>query len=306
MTARPCCGPAGWAGCATRTAWPCSGGCGRRGATTGCCCSSTRHVYTLGVRARPSTCWSTRRRSAPSWSAADRGGDVTYHGPGQLVGYPILSVPMGPTPRPCHVHRIEQLVIDVLADLGPARRRPPGRLSRGVGRPRRARPAQDLRHRGAGLARPVDARLRPQRGARHGLLRPHRPVRDRRQAGHLAGRRGRRRCPWRGRGRRRGPGRRRSGATAASTARTWPGGWRPTELAPFTRGEGPGVAGGGARRRPGTAPVRMLDSGWPRPGVDPVGRCRPRRRASPSGSGSRPGWARSTGRCARPCASSTW
>ena len=48
----------------------------------------------------------------------DRGGDVTYHGPGQLVGYPILSVPMGPGATPRYVRAIEQLIIDVLADLG--------------------------------------------------------------------------------------------------------------------------------------------------------------------------------------------
>jgi lipoic acid synthetase len=49
---------------------------------------------------------------------ADRGGDVTYHGPGQLVGYPVLDVPMGQGAVPAYVHRIEQLVIDVLGDLG--------------------------------------------------------------------------------------------------------------------------------------------------------------------------------------------
>ncbi len=49
---------------------------------------------------------------------ADRGGDVTYHGPGQLTGYPILSVPLGPHAIPAYVHGVEQLVIDALADLG--------------------------------------------------------------------------------------------------------------------------------------------------------------------------------------------
>ena len=48
----------------------------------------------------------------------DRGGDVTYHGPGQLVAYPIVTVPDDPSSGPAHVHRLEQVVIDTLADLG--------------------------------------------------------------------------------------------------------------------------------------------------------------------------------------------
>lgn len=47
----------------------------------------------------------------------DRGGKITYHGPGQLVGYPIvtLSRQIGPLE---YVRRLEQAVIDVLAPLG--------------------------------------------------------------------------------------------------------------------------------------------------------------------------------------------
>lgn len=55
----------------------------------------------------------------------DRGGDITYHGPGQLVGYPIL--PLGPVdhrdriPRADYVgyvHRLEGVLIESLAELG--------------------------------------------------------------------------------------------------------------------------------------------------------------------------------------------
>ena len=69
----------------------------------------------------------------------DRGGDITYHGPGQLVGYPVLSVPSGPSATPAYVHEVEQFVIDVLAKVGlPDVGRLdgyPGRLGRS-GRPR--------------------------------------------------------------------------------------------------------------------------------------------------------------------------
>jgi lipoic acid synthetase len=77
-----------------------------------------RHVYTLGIRARDEHVLVDPVSVGAELVRADRGGDVTYHGPGQLVGYPVLSVPMGPNASPCHVHRIEQLIIEVLGDLG--------------------------------------------------------------------------------------------------------------------------------------------------------------------------------------------
>jgi len=47
----------------------------------------------------------------------DRGGDVTYHGPGQLVGYPILD--LGPKPEVgFYLRNLEGCLIDVLADFG--------------------------------------------------------------------------------------------------------------------------------------------------------------------------------------------
>ncbi|WP_376694530.1 lipoyl(octanoyl) transferase LipB [Wenzhouxiangella sp. EGI_FJ10409] len=48
----------------------------------------------------------------------DRGGQVTYHGPGQVVAYPLLDIERKGVGVRCLVDRLEQAVIDVLADLG--------------------------------------------------------------------------------------------------------------------------------------------------------------------------------------------
>ncbi|MGC5583604.1 lipoyl(octanoyl) transferase LipB [Ornithinimicrobium sp. W1665] len=47
----------------------------------------------------------------------DRGGKITWHGPGQLVGYPIVHLP-GPVDVVAHVRRLEDVMIAVCAELG--------------------------------------------------------------------------------------------------------------------------------------------------------------------------------------------
>jgi lipoic acid synthetase len=76
------------------------------------------HVYTSGVRGKAEHVLVDPASVGAELVKADRGGDITYHGPGQLVGYPILSVPIGPGAIPDHVHRVEQLVIETLEELG--------------------------------------------------------------------------------------------------------------------------------------------------------------------------------------------
>jgi lipoate-protein ligase B len=73
-----------------------------------------------------------RRTGSGPWESlavptleVERGGEATWHGPGQLVGYPILALP--PQRRDLHryLRDLEQVLIDALAELGlPAERRP--------------------------------------------------------------------------------------------------------------------------------------------------------------------------------------
>jgi lipoyl synthase len=76
------------------------------------------HVYTLGAHADRRHVLVDPATVGATLEETDRGGDVTYHGPGQLVGYPIISVPDEPSSGPAHVHRLEEIVINTLADLG--------------------------------------------------------------------------------------------------------------------------------------------------------------------------------------------
>ncbi len=79
-------------------------------------------VYTLGVRADPAHVLVDPESVGAELRRTNRGGDVTYHGPGQLVGYPIVSVvgkgggTMADTAA--YVRSVEQLVLDVLVDVG--------------------------------------------------------------------------------------------------------------------------------------------------------------------------------------------
>ena len=83
------------------------------------------HVYTLGKRADLRHVLVPPAEVGADLVRTDRGGDVTYHGPGQLVGYPIVSVPAkrggdrhGMADTVAYVRSVEQLVIDALADVG--------------------------------------------------------------------------------------------------------------------------------------------------------------------------------------------
>ncbi len=80
------------------------------------------HVFTAGHRTEPHE----RPLDGTPVVNVDRGGKITYHGPGQLVGYPILSLPdrVGVVD---YVRRVEEALIRLLADYGLATGRIPGR-----------------------------------------------------------------------------------------------------------------------------------------------------------------------------------
>ena len=101
------------------------------------------HTYTFGRRGKSENLvWSEaeRERRGVSVHWVDRGGDVTYHGPGQLVGYPLLplgspgltSGPNGPAPRipqadyVGYLRRLEDVLITALEHLGVASIKLPG------------------------------------------------------------------------------------------------------------------------------------------------------------------------------------
>jgi lipoate-protein ligase B len=78
-------------------------------------------VITLGRRADPTHILVPDELLAQAGVAVhrvERGGDVTYHGPGQLVGYPILHLEERGLGAADYVHRLEDLLLAVLADFG--------------------------------------------------------------------------------------------------------------------------------------------------------------------------------------------
>ncbi|MDE3075349.1 MAG: lipoyl(octanoyl) transferase LipB, partial [Chloroflexota bacterium] len=86
------------------------------------------HVYTLGRRGRTENVVSTDEEIAADGATifqSDRGGDVTYHGPGQLVAYPIIYLPENERDIPRYVRKLEEVVIRTLAGFGVAAGREP-------------------------------------------------------------------------------------------------------------------------------------------------------------------------------------
>lgn len=87
-------------------------------------------VYTAGKRTLPQE----RPQDGTPVVDVDRGGKITWHGPGQLVGYPIVRLPE-PMDVVAHVRRLERLLIDLLRPFGVEGHQVDGRSGVWVRRP---------------------------------------------------------------------------------------------------------------------------------------------------------------------------
>ena len=73
-------------------------------------------VYTLGKNANENHILQNSPRDVKTYQI-ERGGDVTFHGPGQLVGYPIMDLHNYNKSISCYMRSLEQLIIDTLAEF---------------------------------------------------------------------------------------------------------------------------------------------------------------------------------------------
>lgn len=87
------------------------------------------HVYTLGKSGKPENLLLNKAdlfKKQANYYKINRGGDITYHGPGQLVGYPILDLDNFFTDIHLYLRTLEEAVILTLADYGIVAGRYPG------------------------------------------------------------------------------------------------------------------------------------------------------------------------------------
>ena len=74
-------------------------------------------VYTLGKNANQNHLLQSRNRTIKIYNT-DRGGDITFHGPGQLVGYPILDLNNYIKSVSWYMRNLEELIIKVIGEFG--------------------------------------------------------------------------------------------------------------------------------------------------------------------------------------------
>lgn len=87
------------------------------------------HVFTLGKSGKPEHLLLTKEELAQkqaTYHKINRGGDITYHGPGQIVGYPILDLDNFFTDIHLYLRTLEEAIIRTLSDYGISAGRYPG------------------------------------------------------------------------------------------------------------------------------------------------------------------------------------
>ena len=214
------------------------------------------HTYTLGAHADERHVLVDPAPVGAVLERTDRGGDVTYHGPGQLVAYPIVTVPDDPASGPAHVHRLERDRHRHAGRPRPERGDHRGRVPGRVARRRTVRRPRKIAAIGVRTLRAGPGRRRTLHGVALNVTSDLAmfghivPVRHRRSGRDLAAGRGHRGALRSGGRRLRGPGRRRVRRPAsmeradvrARARRTCPVGRRPAERPLLRRLRQAGVA----------------------------------------------------------------
>ncbi|MEX2300261.1 MAG: lipoyl(octanoyl) transferase LipB [Bryobacterales bacterium] len=94
------------------------------------------HVITMGRVAKEQHLLVSRQqleRAGIALWETDRGGDITYHGPGQLIGYPIFDLKEWKRDVVAYLRVLEQVLIDAVGEFGIAAERLPGSTGVWVG-----------------------------------------------------------------------------------------------------------------------------------------------------------------------------
>lgn len=79
------------------------------------------HVYTLGINGAANNMLINDdflKTIQATYYKINRGGDITYHGPGQIVGYPIFDLDVFKLGIKDYIHYLEQAIIDTLSEYG--------------------------------------------------------------------------------------------------------------------------------------------------------------------------------------------
>jgi lipoyl(octanoyl) transferase len=87
------------------------------------------HVLTLGRTAKPEHLLASRQQLEEAGVAlweTDRGGDITYHGPGQIIGYPILDLRFWKRDVVAYLRALEEVLIRAVGEFGIGAGRFPG------------------------------------------------------------------------------------------------------------------------------------------------------------------------------------